>query len=327
MPGFSTEYDIGNRAAQHCRAQRFTTFADLSASAQEIGFVYDKKRRAELRRRYWSFAIKRSVLRSITTSTVLWTPPTYALATTYGVGEVVVDANGDWWQSTVAANVGNTPTIPATQWARYVGPDSMEPFDAAATIHYHAGELVKVSSAVYLSLIDNNADTPPTANWLSVAGTTAALVILYPIASGPRTDQTTQNVFRKPRGWLRKAPSDPKAGHFFLVGVPTGPQAEDWNFENNYIVSRSVGPIMVRFVSDFVDVPFMDDMFCEALSASIAVECAPRIVTPEDGWTIQDAIRNASSHYRREIADAGMVNGIEAGPVSSPVDDWITVRY
>ena len=320
MPGFQTPYDIGNRAAQHCRAERFSAFTDFSASAQEIGFVYDKLREAELRRRVWRFAVRRSVLRAIDSTTLLWTPPAYASATSYSFGQVVT-YNGEWWQAKTAST-GQTPAAGA-YWQHYFGPDTLELFTAGA-VTFHAGELTSSGGVVYLSLIDANQDTPPTSNWLAVNGTTAALQILYPISTGPRTDQTTANVFRLPVGYLRRAPSEEKGAHYYYVGVAAGPPQEDWVFEGDYIVSRDAGPLMLRFVANMVDVPDFDPMFCEGLAARIAVECAPRIAAPD---FLDKAIANSERHYRREIQEAGEVNGIERGPISPPVDDWIIARY
>src|SRR6267154_405764 len=86
--------------------------------------------------------------------TLIWTPPTYAAGTTYAVGAVVNDANGEWWQSSVASNTGNTP-VPGAFWRHYTGVDSLMPW--LATTRYFTGELVLGSdSNVYMSLVSNN---------------------------------------------------------------------------------------------------------------------------------------------------------------------------
>src|SRR5229473_401426 len=86
--------------------------------------------------------------------TLLWTPPTYAAGTTYALGTVVVDANGEWWQSKVAGNVGNTP-VPGASWQHYTGADYLQPW--STTVPYFTGELVLASNnSVYLSLTSNN---------------------------------------------------------------------------------------------------------------------------------------------------------------------------
>src|SRR5207344_778069 len=55
--------------------------------------------------------------------------------------------------------------------------------------------------------------------WLQIGGAEfpmgvglTTLNIVYPIGSGPSSQNTTRNVFRLPAGYLRKAPTDPKAG-------------------------------------------------------------------------------------------------------------------
>lgn len=320
MAAFAKPEDIANRAIQICRGKRFNAFTDFTPAATETGFVYEKLREAELRRRVWRFAVRRAVLRVTDTSTVIWTPPAYASGTTYPLGAVVT-SGGEWWQSKVASNVGNTPASGAS-WQRYFGPDSMEPFVASA-ISFHAGELTLSGGVVYLSLIDSNTDTPPTANWLAVNGTTAALQILYPISTGPRSDQSTMNVCRLPHGYLRRAPTDPKSGQYHVVGVGLAPVTEDWIFEGNFIVTRDINPVLLRFVANMVDVPDMDPMFCEALSAKIALEVAPVVAEAE---YVTAAIRDARTRYKQLISDAGIVNGIEQGSTSPPVDDWIMVR-
>lgn len=324
MPGYQTPYDIANRACQHCRADRITSFSDYSAAAQEIGFAYDKIREAELRRRNWRFSIRRAVLRAIDTTTLLWTPPTYDATTAYSAGQVVVDSNSEWWQAK-AASTGQTPAA-GVYWSHYFGPDTMETFTADA-LTFNTGELTSSGGVVYLSLANGNTDTPPSSNWLAVNGTTATLQIFYPLGTGPRVDQTSANAFRLPHGYLRRAPSEPKGGHYYYDGVALGPPQEDWVFDGDYIISRDSGPLMLRFVANMVDVTDFDPMFCEALGARIAQECASRIVQPQDGWTVQDAVRQANAHYRDEISQAGIVNGIESGAVSPMVDDWITVRF
>lgn len=321
MAGYQTPEDIANRALQHCRADTIATFSDQSQGAVETKFVYDKVREAELRRRVWKFAVRRSILRSLDITSMLWTPPAYAAGTTYAAGNIVTYGN-DWWQSKVGSNVAHTPDAGA-YWARYFGPDTLEAYAAGTT--YHAGDLAKTGGVVYLCLTEGTiADIPPSANWLAVNGTTLVLDILYPISTGPRTDQQTNNVFRLPRGFLRRAPTDPKGGMRQVVGTPVGPGVEDWQIEGDYIISADPGPLMIRFVANITDVPDFDPMFCEALAARIATEIAPRVA---DDKYLNVAISNAARHYRSEISEAGIINGIETGSLSSQLDDWITVRY
>jgi hypothetical protein len=68
MPAFKIPADIGNRALQHCGQPRMDAvlgFSDPSSrGAAELFACYDKMREAELRQRFWSFAIRRTVLRA-----------------------------------------------------------------------------------------------------------------------------------------------------------------------------------------------------------------------------------------------------------------------
>ena len=58
---FVSPVDIANRACQHIGAKRITAFTDDVVQATELGFVYDKLRRRELRRNVWGFSIRRAV--------------------------------------------------------------------------------------------------------------------------------------------------------------------------------------------------------------------------------------------------------------------------
>lgn len=431
MSAYKTSLDIINRALQHMRQRRIATTADMSANALETNFNYDKLREAELRQNFWRFAIRRSVLRAVDASTLLWTPPTYSAATTYALGAVVIDANGDWWQSKIASNTGNTPAQ-GSKWAHYFGPDSMDPYVAKGTSDtapaaptlsavaggslglatyyvvityvgadgetlkssesslqvaannllqvaspaaetgmtgynvyvsntsgtetlqnanainigtawtlpttgvifgrqpppssiptYQAGELTSLNGTVYLSLVGNNTDTPPTPNWLNVGGTTTQLQVLYPIGVGPSNDISTANYYRLPHGFLRQAPSDPKRGVRNYLGAPSGVVPDDWVFENDYIVSTDAGPIMLRFVADVVDVPDMDAMFCEMLSARVAEETAPTLADEKVLPIILGVVR---THYKSERFKAAQVNAIEEGPITPVENAYVTCR-
>ncbi len=425
---YKTELDIGNRACQIIGVPRIKDFTSTKAGL-EIGFCYDKLREAELQRNVWRSSIRRAIIRAIDNSTLLWTPQSYAAGTTWSLGQVVVDTNGDWWQSKVNSNIGNTPAIGAF-WAHYFGPDTFDPYVAqtstdapptspvlsttaggalglrteyyrltyvgangesspsvelsqsiaasflskvtspaaqtgetkynvyasstkgtetlqnAAPItlgtdwtepatglkfgaglppgvipSFSAGELTILGGTVYLSLVSNNTDTPPTPNWLSVGGTTVSLKVLYPIGTGPARDLTTRNYFRLPHGFLRRAPQDPKAGLNPFLGAPRDAPADDWLLENDYLVTSETGPIMIRFVSDLVDVPDMNAMFCEGLAARIAFEVCEPLTQAIDKQA------RATATYNRAMAEARMVNAIEVGTEGPPEDDYITARY
>ncbi len=122
MTAYKTKYDIVNRALQHCRVNTISSFADHSDAAKETQVAYSRLREAELRSNFWRFAIRRSILRPIDGGTMLWTPPTYNAATAYLVGQVTVDANGDWWEAKTAST-GAAQDDASAAWGHYIGND------------------------------------------------------------------------------------------------------------------------------------------------------------------------------------------------------------
>jgi hypothetical protein len=119
---------------------------------------------------------------------------------------------------------------------------------------------------------DTTGTVPAVGNWLAVNGTFSSLQIIYPIGSGPSIDTATANVYRLPHGFLRRAPVAPRASVNTYLGAPHLMFRDDAVEENGYLVSSFVGPRMLRYVRDFVDVQDMDVMFCEGLSARMALE-------------------------------------------------------
>lgn len=165
---FKAPVDIANRGLQHCGADRISDtlgFTEDSKNAEAVGFVYDKLRRAELRRNLWRFAIRRAMLRAIDTDTMILVPALYSAQTTYFIGQVVADSDGALWVSNTNDNLGNTPQNSA-QWDLYCGPLTADLYDS--TISYSAGELVYKYTGdgtyqVYTSLVGANTDDPATA--------------------------------------------------------------------------------------------------------------------------------------------------------------------
>jgi hypothetical protein len=168
MADFTAPVDIGNRALQHCGVPRIATpdFSEDSQRCSEVSFCYDKLRRAELQRRFWSFAITRTVLRAIDQNTMRLTPSLWAPTTTYFAGSIVADALGVLWISTIPNNLNNDPLL-TSFWEPYFGPRTVPLYDASGTTAYFAGELVYTApgdgtNRVYLSLQSNNTDDPAT---------------------------------------------------------------------------------------------------------------------------------------------------------------------
>lgn len=143
---FATPTDIANRALQLVGARRITAFTDNSKNAAAVSFVYDKLRKAELRRNVWRFSTRVSCLRPIDTTTMLVVPGVWSATVHYQVGSVVQDANGTVWISSKAFNVNNQPGA-GTAWDIYFGPLTAEPWDTTGNTGYAIGEFVYESPA------------------------------------------------------------------------------------------------------------------------------------------------------------------------------------
>jgi len=323
VSSYTAPVDIANRALQHVGADHaMDSMTESGKNARVIGFCYNKLRQAELRRNDWNFAIKRRVLRALDTTVQQWTPAVYVPATTYAVGIVVSYDDGfgaRYYISVKASNTGNTPGV-TTAWEDYFGQLTVDPWVAGT---YYAGDLVSVSTTVYLSLKSDNADlTSVGTSWVAQPGTTtlSALSILYPISSGPTSQSGTSNVYPLPYGFLREADQNPRAGQSSYRGAPGGAIITDWLIEGQYLISDDFGPIVFRFVADVTNVPSMDPMFCEGLAAKVALEvCEPLTQSTEK-------LRTIAGEYGKMMVEARLVNGIEAGPEQSPEDDFITCR-
>src|SRR5208282_2504696 len=136
--------------------------------------------------------------------------------TSYLTGELVYMATGaDTGDVFVSLSTGNQNE-----------PDVVDAF--SLTTMYQAGAVVSQGGVNYQSLVNlNYGNLPPNASfwtttltsaaasgsWIELLGATIAQSnILYPVGSGPANNTFTRNVFRKPAGFLREAPQDPKSG-------------------------------------------------------------------------------------------------------------------
>jgi len=173
---FRTAVDIANRALQHVGASMLDPlqgFTEASKNAREVSFVYDKVRRAELRRNIWRFTIRNAVLRPVDVSTLLLTPALWQSTTTYFVGSIVSDETGMPWISLIQNNLNNQPET-SYAWAQYFGPMTVNLWTAATA--YFTGELVYTAAGdgtnrVYISRQSDNADNPATATQWSATET------------------------------------------------------------------------------------------------------------------------------------------------------------
>jgi len=259
----------------------------------------------------------------------------YSSATTpplaYFAGELVyIPVGNGTYRTSLSLQNGNTDN-----------PSVATAYDA--TVTYFKNQVVTYSAVPYMSLVDlNTGNTPSTSptlwtttfvggigsdKWLQIGGVEfpfgvglTTLGIIYPLGSGPSTQQATRNVFRLPNGFLRLAPQNPKGSTTWLGG-PAGIVYTDWNLENNYLVTAEYGPISLRFVADVTDVRLMTDMFCEALGYRVAIAVCD-ILT--QSLTQLAAIEKGYGVFRSQAATK---NAIEMGYDDPPDDNYVTVRY
>lgn len=311
MTAFTTSISIVNRALQRIGATRITAFTDDTKAASEANACYDKLRQAELRRNPWRFAIRKTAMRALSSTTKLLTFGAWAIGSTYAVGDVVLGSDGLIYQSFVAGNIAHDPVSTTGYWSLYFGPDTADTY--SATLTYFAGEIVLSSGVYYLSLLNSNtASAPPSANWrtLTTQPTAVTLTFLYPIGAGPDADSTTNNVYRLPVGWLCEVPQNPNM-----------PQPQrDWLYESNYLITGDLSPLIYRFVADMLDVTRYDPMFCEGLASRVAFElCEPLTQSISKLGAI-------GKEYQQFIGEARTKNAIEVGPVSPEEDSWFEVK-
>lgn len=308
MTDYQTPVDIGNRALQIVGANRIASLTEDSKNAAAIAFVYDKLRKAELRRNVWKFSVHKAVLRAIDVNTRLLSVPVWA-AGAFDVGDIV-SKDGTIWLAPAA-----TSGVPGTDgWLVYAGPTTVHLHDT--NLSYSVGELVYKTGAptvVYMSIQPNNEDTPLTAKWLTINATTAAFSILEPAEAGGSF------LFKQPASFLRYAP-DPKRGSFGILGGPAGNAYLDQNFQGEYITSSDPYPILFRFAADIADVSKMDPMFCEGLA------CRAALAVCEELTQSNAKVATAAQLYKQFMSEARTVNAIEVGPAEADEDDWITVR-
>jgi hypothetical protein len=137
---YLTPIDIANRALDHCGVPRITAFTDDAKGADSTSSVYDKLRIAELRRNVWRFAIRKTAIRAIDTTTMVLVPASFDATKTYPQGSIVASGNLVYI-ALQAVPANTTPGAPnEVYWAVYFGPMTVTPYDS--TISYYSGELV-----------------------------------------------------------------------------------------------------------------------------------------------------------------------------------------
>ena len=321
-----TQTDIANRALQHCGAERIQPTALLtedSKNASEIRACYDLVRRAEYRRNTWRFSTRQTALRPVDETSKDVTFGNWASGSTYAKNDIVTGSDGQIYISQVASNLGNDPTAKNfAKWDIYFGPLIATEHDEDTT--YFAGELVYVSSTLYLSLVSANDEVPPSAGYwqtMTTAPTLALTSFIYPLSAGPLSQTDTRNVYRLPNGYLRVAPQNPKAGGTPILGFPTNEAYRDWEYQGNFLLTQDSGVIIFRFVADVCDPAAMDPMFVEGFACRIALSVCEAIT--QSG----SKLSNIGSLYEKFMKEARLVDGIERGPEEQELDSLIACRY
>jgi len=227
-------------------------------------------------------------------------PALWDAGTTYGAAATVGGSDGMIYSSVGGGNIGNDPTTDGG--VNWTGTGVLNPW---TTVFVHGTGSTK---------------------WLQIGGaefpagvTLTTLNLIYPWGTGPSPDANSKNVFLLPAGYLRRAPQNPKPG-LTVVGGPSGVTYDDWLIEGGYLTSRETGPILLRFVADITDVSRMHALFCEGLSARIALAICDRVT--QDKGQIQLVAR-----IFKQWEDAALtIDGIEDGHTDPPDDDYVTVR-
>lgn len=190
MTRLMTSLDIANRALDHCGQDALGPqgFFEQSKKARLVSRLYDNLRRAELRRKVFPFATKRSVMRPFAPGVMLASPVLWSPTQTYFIGSVVTDAFGIAWTSNVPDNINQEPGV-SFAWDFYSGPLNAFPWDS--TQSYYPGELVYLAPGdgtytVYRSRVPFNKDNPATPTpWTATATYNKNDIVLAPNGAAP----------------------------------------------------------------------------------------------------------------------------------------------
>lgn len=269
------------------------------------------------------------------------TGTTWSATTTYNTSQVVTYLSVSY-RSLIDLNLNHIPSASPAAWS------AATTYAAGASVYNTADGLI------YTSIGNGNINHDPASTggvywtntgvlcpwtttlqagggslkWLEIGGAEfslgvglTTLNIIYPLGSGPSSQDNTKNIYRLPAGYLRQAPQNPKAGSVSIYGAPSNSLYNDWLYEGDYVVTAQTDAVTIfRFVADVQDVSRMKSMFCEGLAARIAIEiCEPLTQSTAKLGAITAA-------YNKTISEARTINAIEAGSEEPPLDDYIACR-
>ena len=224
----------------------------------------------------------------------------WAVGTTYGAAAKVTGSDGTIYSSIAGGNIGNDPVISPTFWTNT---GVLSPWDTTFVSGTGSMKWRQIGGAEFPNGVGLR-----------------ELNIIYPLNTGPTTQESTRNIYRLPNGYLKTCSQDPKAGATSYLGAEAGLPYKDWLFESGYIVSRETDPIMFRFVADVTDVSMFQTQFAEGLACRLALEVC-------EGLTNSSSkLADISKEYDRFMNEARRSNAIEAGSEEPPVDDYIAAR-
>lgn len=191
MSAFQQPLDIVNRALMRCGCPIMGSINDQQEGVTIVQ-MYDRVRRAELRRNLWVTATRTVSLRALDAASCLLNFEAWASGTTYGANYVVTYGN-QTWVSLVDGNLGNVPgtavTSGALPWDRYFGPraanpwnDTLQNLSTSNNISYHVGEIAYFASngTIFASLVEGNQNEPDLVDaWLATIMYSSGAVVSY----------------------------------------------------------------------------------------------------------------------------------------------------
>lgn len=333
MP-FIDSLDIGNRALQHCGAPQIADPAEDSKSNQEVAFAYDKLRRAELRRNVWRFAIRKAALRPVDTTTMLLSPPLYGATSTYLLGAIVRDSNGQFWTSLIPDNLGNAPGGNNEAWDAYFGPMSVSLWDG--TQSYFAGELIYIADPnvvggyqVYTSLKTSNSDVPNLATpWDAAATYYADQVVSYGLSNwrslipfnlnntpadgaaswSSTTSYSIGNQVTDDNGRVYQSAANGNTGH-----KPSTDDGTNWTFAGTYTPWCRT-PTLTAAAASWRSI---GDVGLKPLSILYPLGCGP-----SSDVTTRNVYRLPAGYLRTAPQNAKVPVAALGGPRGIPENDW-----